>query len=87
MSRAYDDAMERRRDGYVAQALGISVETLDDYPFDLDEHASDDGLVYSWRVLWNDDAPPGVDANGTPGLLWSDIPAAPDEPDENDPDA
>jgi hypothetical protein len=31
--------------------------------------------------------PSGVDANGTSGLLWSDIPAAPDEPDEDDRDA
>ena len=53
-------------------------------PFDLDENASDDGVVYGWRVLWNEEAPPGVDANGTSGLLWSDIPAAPDEPDEDD---
>ena len=87
MSRAYEEAMERRRDAYVAQALGISVATLDDYPFDLDENASDDGVVYGWRVLWNKEAPPGVDANGTSGLLWSDIPAAPDESDEDDRDA
>ncbi|MBW6525164.1 hypothetical protein KZ810_16845 [Sphingomonas sp. RHCKR47] len=87
MSRAYEEAMERRRDAYVAQALGISVDTLDDYPFDLDENASDDGVVYGWRILWNGEAPPGVDANGTSGLLWSDIPAALDEPDEDDRDA
>jgi len=46
-----------------------------------------DGVVYGWRVLWNEEAPPGVDANGTSGLLWSDIPVAPDEPDEDDYDA
>ena len=57
MSRAYEDTMERRRDEYVASALGVSVETLDDYPFELDENASDDGVVYGWRVLWDEEAP------------------------------
>lgn len=87
MSRAYEEAMERRRDEYVAGALGISPDVLDDYPFQLDENASDDGVVYGWRVLWDEEAPPGVDVNGTSGSLWSDIPAAPDEPDEDDSDA
>ncbi len=40
MSRAYEDAMDRRRDEYVAGALGISAEVLEDYPFELDENAS-----------------------------------------------
>ena len=84
MSRAYEDAIERRRDEYVASTLGVSVETLEDHPFELDENASDDGVVYGWRVLWDDEAPPGVDVNGAAGSLWSDIPAAPDEPDEDD---
>ena len=84
MSRAYEDAMERRRDEYVASTLGISIEMLEDYPFELDENASDDGVVYGWRVLWDDEAPHGVDVNGAAGSLWSDIPAAPDEHDEDD---
>ena len=84
MSRAYEDAMERRRDEYVASALGVSIETLEDYPFELDENASDDGVVYGWRVLWDDEAPSGVDVNGAAGSLWSDIPAEPDGPDEDD---
>ena len=84
MSRAYEDAMKHRREEYVASALDVSVETLEDYPFQLDENASDDGVVYSWRILWDEEAPPGVDVNGAPGSLWSDIPAAPDEPDEDD---
>ena len=58
MNRAYEDAMERRSDEYAAGALGISVDTLDDYPFQLDENASDDGVVYGWRVLWDEEAPP-----------------------------
>lgn len=84
MSRAYEDAMERRRDGCVASALGVSVGTLEDYPFQLDENASDDGVVYGWRVLWDEEAPPGINVNGAVGSLWSDIPAAPDGPDEDD---
>ena len=84
MSRTYEDAMERRGDMYVARSLGISVETLDDYPFQLDENASEDGVVYGWRVFWDEEAPPGVDLNGAAGSLWSNIPAAPDQPDEED---
>lgn len=84
MRRAYEDVMENRRDEYVASALGVSVETLEDYPFELEENASDDSVVYGWRVVWDDEAPTGVDVNGAAGLLWSDIPAEPDGPDEDD---
>jgi hypothetical protein len=84
MSRAYEDAMERHSDEYVARSLGIDTETLNEYSFQLDENTSDDGVVYGWRVLWDEESPPGVDVNGVAGSLWSDIPAAPDEPDEDD---
>jgi len=84
MSRAYEDAMEQRTDAYVAEALGITVETLADYPYQLDENTSDDGVVYNWRIEWDEEAPPGVSAHGSPGALWSNIAAAPDEPDEED---
>ncbi|KQN83017.1 hypothetical protein ASE90_09720 [Sphingomonas sp. Leaf67] len=87
MSRAYEESMEQHRNAYIAQALGIDVDTLDDYPFELDDNASNDGLVYSWRVLWDDEAPPGVDVSGDVGSLWSDIPVAPDGPNEDDRDA
>ena len=84
MSRAYDDVTDLRRDAHVAQALGISLDTLNDYPFEIDANASDDGLIYSWHILWDDRAPPGVAVNGDIGSLWSDIPEAPDASDEDD---
>lgn len=73
MSRHFEEAQERRLTAYIAGELGISVDVLDEYPFDLDENASRDGVVYNWRVLWNDEVPPGVDAHGHEGNRWSDI--------------
>ncbi|WP_130328048.1 hypothetical protein [Sphingomonas sp. BK036] len=56
---------------------------LEDYPFELDGNANDNRAVYGWRVLWDDEAPPGIDANGAAGSLWSDTAAKPDGPDED----
>lgn len=73
-SRQLEDAAERRQAEYIAGALGCTVEALADHPYQLDENASDDGVVYSWRVLWDDTAPPGIATHGSAGSLWSDIP-------------
>lgn len=73
-SRQLEEAAERRQAAYIAGAVGCPVEALDDHPYQLDENASDDGVVYSWRVLWDDTAPPGVSTEGAPGSLWTDIP-------------
>ena len=79
MSRAYEDMMERRQHEYVARELGITIEVLDGHPYQIEENASDDDVVYGWRVLWDETAPPDVDAHGAPGSLWTNINAAPDE--------
>lgn len=68
------DAMARASDQRMADHIGISVDTLEDYPYQLDENVSDDGLVYGWRILWENGAPPGITAHGAPGSLWTDIP-------------
>lgn len=81
MSRALDDALEARQDAAIARALGISVDALDEHPYEIDENASDDGLVYSVRLLWSTTVPEGVDASGAYGSRWTDI-HLDDEPDE-----
>ncbi|NBW07265.1 MAG: hypothetical protein EBR82_04490 [Caulobacteraceae bacterium] len=78
-SQQLEEAMERRQDEYIARQLGVSVEVLDDHPFQIDENASDDGLVYSWRILWDDRAPEGVPVHGHTGYLWSEVEPGPDE--------
>lgn len=72
-NRQLEDAMARRQHDYVASQLGISSEVLDDHPFQVDEHTSDDGVVYSWRILWDQTAPEGIAVQGTFGSFWSDI--------------
>lgn len=57
----------------VAAALGIDEETLTDHPFHVEEYASDDDLVYSWRLIWEDSPPVGVEVFGVPGQQWSEI--------------
>jgi hypothetical protein len=78
-NRQLEEAIEQRQDQYIARQLGISTETLGDHPFQIDENSSDDGLVYSWRILWDDTPPEGVAVQGTPGALWSDIQPGGDE--------
>ncbi len=51
-------------DCHVAQQLGISTDDLDDHPYELDEHASDDGVLYGWAIRWEGTAPPGIEPVG-----------------------
>ena len=89
MSGSDEDAMERHRDEHIASALGVSVITLANYPFSVTKTPvttawREDGVIYGWSILWDKEAPPGVDVNNTADSLWSDIPAALEEPDEDD---
>lgn len=79
-NRQLEDAMERRRDEYVAAQLGVPIEILADHPYQIAENASDDGLIYSWQILWDDTAPDGVTVHGSPGSRWSDLQVEPDRP-------
>lgn len=83
-NRQFEDAAERRQDAYIAGRLGVTVEMLDDYPYQIDENASDDGLVYSWRIMWEDTAPEGVTVYGEAGSLWSEVQPGGDESDERE---
>lgn len=88
MKRAYEKAIEHRHDEHVARALGIGTDTLKNYPFSVARTPvttmwRETGMVYGWRILWAKEAPPGTDVNGTAGSLWTDIPAASDEPDSH----
>ena len=73
MSRFFEEAQERRLHEYVAGELGVPVAVLDAYPYQLEENASKDGLVYNWRVCWEDVPPQGVTAFGPERHQWSDI--------------
>lgn len=89
MSDPDEEAMKRHRDAHIASALGISEITLADYPFTVRKTPvttawREDGVIYGWRIFWDKEAPLGVDVNDMAGSLWSDIPAALEEPDEDD---
>ncbi len=67
MGAAKEQMYENNRaeiDSHVAQELGISTEDLDSHPYELDEHASDDGVLYGWAIRWEDTAPLGVEPIG-----------------------
>ncbi|MDR7375476.1 hypothetical protein J2X19_000134 [Rhodoferax ferrireducens] len=59
-SDALDEARERRQLVLVASELGISMEELDQLEFALDEDSSDDGLVYSVTVRFEEGNPPDI---------------------------
>lgn len=86
MSRAFNDHIEniqeQREREYVASALSIDPETLDEHPYRLEENANNDGAVTSWLLYWEDSAPEGVSTHGAEGSLWTSI--APDNSDDSD---
>lgn len=55
---------QKEIDRHVAGELGIAVSDLQDHPYEIDENASDDGVVYGWAITWDDEAPPGVSEDG-----------------------
>lgn len=83
MSSLFEDAEERRSREHIARALGISLDELDEHPYNIEENSSDDGLVYSWRIFWEVSPPEGVSAFGPEGGQWTDVAVQHDE-DEYD---
>lgn len=68
-SRQLEELQEQRIHEHVARELGVSVEVLFDYPYEIE--ATSLGTV--WRVNWDQDVPAGVAAHGAAGTRWSDI--------------
>lgn len=60
MSSQYDDMMEERRDRKVAEALGLTPSELERAPFEYDTEESDEGLVYSIVVTFDEEADQAV---------------------------
>jgi hypothetical protein len=77
------EAREAERDHYIAGELHVAEDVLALYPFEIEENANDEGLVYSWMIRWDDGPPPGVKADSGVTLIppWhsDDI----DWPDDN----
>lgn len=90
MSRAYEEAMERETDRRIAEYLGLSYEEYISLEPEIEEHASDDGLVYSYLVNFNAEVPKRIKEKikswrGESAELPPDIFETPDE-DYPDPD-
>lgn len=79
---AYEAMSEAKERAYVAQALRIDPETLDEHPYELTENGTNDGIVTSWDLYWEDTPPEGVSTEGAEGSLWTSI--APDYSDDGD---
>lgn len=71
-SRQREDQQERRRAKGVASYLGISVEALEQHPYEI-ERTPARFAGYSWRVVWQDTPPPGVKVEAASGTQWTYI--------------
>ena len=76
------EIMQEEIDRHVAGELGVAVSDLADYPYEVDENASDDGVVYGWAITWDDDAPPGVTADGGITLIQAFQSEEPEGPED-----
>lgn len=86
MGSAKDQFFERRQaeiDRHVAEELDISESDLADFPYELDEEASEDGVTYGWAVRWEDGAPPGVDVTGGVSYIQPLHEEEPEEPEDD----
>lgn len=77
MKRLLEEEQEQKRDEYVAQELGISVDVLQEHDFEIEEDFT------IWRVKWRGTPPLGVEVHGAEGTQWSNI-APFYEPDPED---
>lgn len=56
-NRQLEERKEREQAEAVAQALGITVDELDELDWSIEEVVSDDGLVYGYDVSLGESAP------------------------------
>ncbi|MEN5176294.1 hypothetical protein [Brevundimonas diminuta] len=82
MGRAKDDWIERQQHAAVAKALLITEGTLNEYGYEIAEDPS--GLPNRARVMWDDDAPDGVEIEyeGDRAFTPIEFDDEPDWPDE-----
>ncbi|MCV0404579.1 MAG: hypothetical protein K5924_12865 [Chloroflexi bacterium] len=59
-SRELEDRNERNQNEAVAMALGISANDLDQLDWRLEDHASDDGLLYGHNVYFGEGSDPEI---------------------------
>lgn len=59
-SRQLEEQQERERDEWVAKALGMTPEELNELDWNVDEIDGNDGAVYSFRVEFSRDTDPVV---------------------------
>lgn len=59
-SRELEDRDESDQHEAVANALGISVDDLDQLDWRLEDHVSDDGLLYGHNVYFGEGADPDI---------------------------
>jgi hypothetical protein len=59
-SRELEDRNERNQHEAVAMALGISANDLDQLDWRLEDHASDDGLLYGHNVYFGEGSDPEI---------------------------
>jgi hypothetical protein len=77
------DTAQASIDHHVAEELGISEDDLAQFPYELDENASDDGVSYGWVVRWDDGAPPGVNVTGGVSFIQALHEEEPEEPEQD----
>lgn len=75
-----DDALaqriEEQQQAYVASQLELDPAELADHPFEIQEDMQQ-GVIVSWTVYWQEEAPEGVETESVGGNTWTTIPAPP----------
>ncbi len=59
-SRELEEQAEIEQQEVIASALGISVEELDELDWRLEDHLSDDGLLYGHNVYFAEGSAPDI---------------------------
>jgi len=59
-SRELEDRQEKMVEERVAKELGITPEELSDTAYEIIDNSSDDGLIYSYFIVFSEESPKNI---------------------------
>ncbi len=60
MKDLLEERQEQDRDAAIAEALGISLDDLDQLNWTIDDHASEDGVIYGHNIYFGEGSDPEI---------------------------